>query len=203
MKFTAFRVLPAVSVFFHDEGNLYFRISEDQDPDALAMVREAFPLTDSLPEDIDLVWAGDDLSSVAFREVGTTDETSVSGDFNGFYAILEADYVDAEGGARHIGLSEGDEDLMAKACAGLNALLQPTRLVCDVSGGAIHATYTDRPAVVIYKSDDTDDVMAQEGRYSDDEMVKDMSGDNVATWTKEAEVFSDIVDHYHSQVKPC
>lgn len=205
MKFTGFKVVPAICVDFSDEGKLYYSIAEDQDADMLQRAFEAMHQgLGELPEDLQLVWAELETGSVAVREVGDErDETPVSGDFFGSGSIIEATY-ELVGQAHAFELISGDaDDRIEQMCAGLNALLAPVRIVADISGGALHGTYADRPAVVFYKSDDPDDVLAQEGRYSDDEMMKDMDGQNVAAWTHEAELFSDIVDHYHNQLKPC
>lgn len=204
MKFTGFKVVPAICVDFSDEGKLYYSIAEDQDADMLQRAFEAMQQgLGELPEDLQLVWAELETGSVAVREVGDErDETPVSGDFFGSGSIIEAFYA-KDGQTHSFDLISGDaDDRIEQMCAGLNALLAPVRIVADISGGALHGTYADRPAVVIYKSDDPDEVMD----FADApgaELLKDMGGKPVAHWEHEAELFSDIVDHYHNQVKSC
>ncbi len=203
MKFTGFKVVPAICVDFSDEGKLYYSIAEDQDAELLNRAFEkAESGLDALPDDLQLVWAELETGSVAVREVGDErDECPVSGGFFGSGSIIEAFY-EKNGQTHSFDLISGDaDDRIEQICAGLNAFLAPVRIVADISGGAIHGTYADRPAIVLYKSDDPDDVLAQEENVSDDEMLKDMDGQNVAAWTHEAELFSDIVDHYHRQVQ--
>lgn len=204
MKFTGFKVIPSIRVRFFGEGEFHYEIADDQDPAALEIARLAEVEADcELPEAIELRWAPGS-AHMAFRDVDSEegDESPVSGDFCGFGAILQASY-EQDGQVHSFSLCEGDfVECIEQMCAGLNALLAPVRIVADISGGALHGTYADRPAVVLYKSDEPDDVLAQE-RFSDDEMVKGMGGENVAAWVQEAELFSDIVDHYHNQVKPC
>lgn len=205
MKFTGFKVVPAICVDFSDEGKLYYSIAEDQDADMLQRAFEAMQQgLGELPEDLQLVWAELETGSVAVREVGDErDETPVSGDFFGSGSIIEATY-ELVGQAHAFELISGDaDDRIEQMCAGLNALLAPVRIVADISGGAIHGTYADRPAVVLYKSDDPDDVMDFEATHGEHSLLKSMGDGHVAHWVKEAELFSDIVDHHHNQVKPC
>lgn len=205
MKFTGFKVVPAICVDFSDEGKLYYSIAEDQDAELLKRAFEkAESGLDALPADLQLVWSELEIGSVAVREVGDErDETPISGDFFGSGSIIEATY-ELDGQTHAFELISGDaDDRIEQMCAGLNALLAPVRIVADISGGAIHGTYADRPAVVLYKSDDPDDVMDFEATHGEHSLLKSMGDGHVAQWVKEAELFSDIVDHYHGQVKPC
>ena len=205
MKFTGFKVVPSIRVRFFEEGEFHYEIADDQDPTALEIARLAEVEADcELPEAIELRWAPGS-AHMAFRDVDSEegDESPVSGDFCGFGAILQAS-SEQDGQVHSFSLCEGDfVDRIEKMCDGLNALLAPVRIVADISGGAIHGTYADRPAVVLYKSDDPDDVMDFEATHGEHSLLKSMGDGHVAHWVKEAELFSDIVDHYHNQVKPC
>lgn len=78
---------------------------------------------------------------------------------------------------------------------------QPVRVVVDISGGAIHGVYADRPVTIYFKSDDPDDVAQLLRDLDESETDKDMEGEPIASWVRDAEIFSDIVDHYHNQAK--
>lgn len=129
MKFTGFKVVPAICVDFSDEGKLYYSIAEDQDADMLQRAFEAMQQgLGELPEDLQLVWAELETGSVAVREVGDErDETPVSGDFFGSGSIIEATY-ELDGQAHAFELISGDaDDRIEQMCAGLNALLDGHR----------------------------------------------------------------------------
>lgn len=200
MKFKSFKVIPCVRVWFPEEGVCYYEIADDQDPLILKFAQQAAP---ELPENIELRWTAGTVQ-MAFRSANHPegDESPVSGEFCGFGSVIEAIYVDEEGVTHAVTFSEGSSDYMEQFCAALNALLEPVRIVADISGGALHGTYADRPAVVLYKSDDSDDLTDFKATEENATMLS-MGDDEVAHLVHEAEIFSDIVDHYHNQVKPC
>ncbi|MBU0801639.1 MAG: hypothetical protein KKA05_11655 [Alphaproteobacteria bacterium] len=79
------------------------------------------------------------------------------------------------------------------------ATLAPVRIVVDISGGAIHGVESDRPASILFISNDSDDV------HGFDEGCLVPTSENMedphAWWLREAELDGHIVDHYHNQVK--
>lgn len=206
MKFTGFKVIPCLRANYPDTGTLYAEIDEDQDPLLLARAAAAELHNDCvLPDDLELRWTrGESILAVRLASSVEYDETPISGDFAGLGWLVEAAYTDDAGASHTTVIAEGgNQEGIEQMCAGLNALLAPVRIVADISGGAIHGTYADRPAVVLYKSDDPDDIMDFEACSGGDSLLKSMGDGHVAHWVKEAELFSDIVDHYHNQVKPC
>ncbi len=129
MKFTGFKVVPAICIDFSDEGKLYYSIAEDQDAELLNRAFEkAESGLDDLPDDLQLVWAELETGSVAVREVGDErDECPVSGDFFGSGSIIEAFY-EKDGQTHSFDLISGDaDDRIEQICAGLNALLDGHR----------------------------------------------------------------------------
>ena len=129
MKFTGFKVVPAICIDFSDEGKLYYCIAEDQDAELLNRAFEkAESGLDALPDDLQLVWAELETGSVAVREVGDErDECPVSGDFFGSGSIIEAFY-EKDGQTHSFDLISGDaDDRIEQICAGLNALLDGHR----------------------------------------------------------------------------
>jgi hypothetical protein len=203
MKFTGFKVVPAICIDFSDEGKLYYSIAEDQDAELL---NRAFEKAESglgvLPGDLQLVWSELETGSVAVREVGDErDECPVSGDFFGSGSIIEAFY-EKDGQTHSFDLISGDaDDRIEQICAGLNALLAPVRIVADISGGALHGVESDRPAQILFVSNDSDDVQDFDAPclVPPSENMEDPH----AWWMREAELDGFIVDHYHNQVKPC
>jgi len=202
MKIIGFKLLPAIAIFFADEGDVYYEIAEDQDADLLELARQAGGHCD-LPEHLEVCWAGD--STVAVRREGEPGfgSRTVLGEFNGVGAVIEATVRLGEVTSHLHITNEPNEETAKQLLEALNALLTPVRIVADISGGALHGTYADRPAVVLYKSDDPDDVMDFEATHGEHSLLKSMGDGHVAHWVKEAELFSDIVDHYHEQVRPC
>ncbi|WP_439126228.1 MAG: hypothetical protein ACNJA3_28070 (plasmid) [Pseudomonas rhizophila] len=89
------------------------------------------------------------------------------------------------------------EVLVAFECL-LEAANAPIRLVADVTGGALHGVYSERPAEVAFIShhpDDLDDEQAKQGYTSTD-------GEPVAIWLQEStgnEIT--VVDHYFNEFK--
>lgn len=203
MKFTGFKVIPSIRVRFFDEGEFHYEIADDQDPTALEIAKLAEVEADcELPEAIELRWAPGS-AHMAFRGVDSEegDESPFSGDFCGFGAILQATYE--QGGQVHsFSLCEGDfVERIEQICAGLNALLAPVRIVVDITGGAIHGVESDRPAQILFVSNDSDDVQDFDAPclVPPSENMEDPH----AWWMREAELDGFIVDHYHNQVKPC
>lgn len=201
MKFTGFKVIPCVRVWFPEDGVCYYEIADDQDPLLLARTERVDSLYYTFPDDLELRWAYR-AGSVAIREASSNpdEETPVSGDFSGFGAVLEATYVNDEGVTEEVILSEGDSQYIEQLCTALNALLEPVRIVADISNGILYGTWSDRPARVLYKSDDPDEVTDFAGAPGAT-LLKDMGDGYVAHWTHDAELFSDIVDHYHNQLE--
>mgnify|MGYP001772916144 CR=1 FL=1 len=199
MKFKSFKVIPCVCVWFPEGGVCYYEIADDQDPLILKFAQQAAP---ELPENIELRWAASTVQ-MAFRSANHPegDESPVSGDFSGFGAVLEATYVDEEGVTQAVTFSEGSSDYMEQFCAALNALLEPVRIVSDVSGGILNGTWSDRPARVLYTSDDSDDALDFDDYYLAP-MSENMYRRRHAWWLHDAELDGDTIDHFHNQVKP-
>jgi len=111
MNFTSFSVKPAIRVLFPEgEGELYYDISDDQDPELLkAAQRAELEFDCELPEDIELAWVGE---TVGVLPVGSG-ATPVSGSFHGMGAILEATYTKA--GGQHYSTVLGQHEDLADA----------------------------------------------------------------------------------------
>lgn len=203
MKFTGFKVVPCIRANYPDTGILYAEIDEDQDPLLLARAAEAELHNDCvLPDDLELRWTrGESILAVRLASSVEDDETPISGDFAGLGWLVEATYTDDAGDLHTTVLAEGDnQEGIEKVCAGLNALLAPVRIVADISGGAIHGVESDRPANILFISNDSDDVFGFDGGclVPPSENMEDPH----AWWMREAELDGFIVDHYHNQVKP-
>ncbi|MFK3607881.1 hypothetical protein A7D21_33510 [Pseudomonas sp. AP19] len=80
----------------------------------------------------------------------------------------------------------------------VEAATAPVRLVADVTGGALHGIYAERPAVVAFIShhrDDLDDEQVQEGYIA-------TNGQPVAMWLQDSTGGEKIVvDHYFTELK--
>ncbi|SBW84596.1 hypothetical protein PVE_R2G0570 [Pseudomonas veronii 1YdBTEX2] len=80
----------------------------------------------------------------------------------------------------------------------VEAATAPVRLVADVTGGALHGIYAERPAVVAFIShhrDDLDDEQVQEGYTA-------TNGQPVAMWLQDSTGGEKIVvDHYFTELK--
>lgn len=87
--------------------------------------------------------------------------------------------------------------LVAFECL-LEAATAPVRLVADVTGGALHGIYAERPAEVAFVShhrDDLDDEQLQEGYAATD-------GEPVAMWLQHSTGGErTVVDHYFHEFK--
>lgn len=203
MKFTGFKVVACLRANYPDTGILYAEIDEDQDPLLLARAAAAELHNDCvLPDDLELRWTrGESVLAVRLASSVEDDETPISGDFAGLGWQVEATYTDDAGASHTTVLAEGDnQEGIEQICAGLNALLAPVRIVADISGGAIHGVESDRPAQILFISNDSDDVQ------DFDEACLVPPSENMddphAWWMREAELDGFIVDHYHNQVKP-
>lgn len=201
MKFKSFKVVPCIRVRYPEEGVGYYELADDQDPLLLARAEQAEPLNDCvLPADLELRWAYSGVA-VAVREVSSNpdEETPIYGDFCGFGSVIEATYVNDEGVRDVVTLSEGGSQYIEQLCAALNALLEPVHIVADVSNGILNGTWSDRPARVLYISDDPDDVLD----FDDYCLVpadENMNRPN-AWWLHDAELDGGIIDHFHNQMK--
>ncbi|OCX57148.1 hypothetical protein [Stutzerimonas stutzeri] len=204
MKFTGFKVVPCLRANYPDTGILYAEIDEDQDPLLLARAAAAELHNDcALPDDLELRWTrGESILAVRLASSVEGDETPISGDFAGLGWLVEAAYTDDAGVSHTTVLAEGDnQEGIERMCAGLSALLAPVRIVVDITGGAIHGVESDRPAQILFVSNDSDDVQDFDAPclVPPSENMEDPH----AWWMREAELDGFIVDHYHNQVKPC
>lgn len=200
MKFKSFRTIAAVQAWFQEDGHLFFPLSEDQDQEVLTSVKNNLLNWPNLPDGVDLVWTSE--GDLAFRQSGGTEEEVSSGGMAGFGKIVEATYQHADGSERRLWISggEGEGEHCEQLCTALNALLEPVRIVSDISGGILNGTWSDRPARVLYTSDDSDDALDFDDYYLAP-MSENIYRRRHAWWLHDAEMDGDTIDHFHNQLK--
>lgn len=212
LRFTKFAMERCLHVIY-DSGEHYMPLDARQREEILALVANATRLTDedaarlalihcelnetisivldtldsplyalaSDPNDLEHMLSTGHYAGVVWRVVGFLSDTPDE--------AIQLNVGTCEASVRQV--LEAFESLVEAATA-------PVRLVADVTGGALHGIYAERPAEVAFIShhrDDLDEEQAREGYTA-------TNGQPVAMWLQDSTGGEKIVvDHYFTELK--
>lgn len=212
LRFTKFAMERCLHVIY-DSGEHYMPLDVRQREEILAPVANATRLTDEdaarltlihceVNETISIVL--DTLDSPLYAQASNPNDLEhmpSTGHYAGVVWRVVGFLSDTPDEAiqLNVGTCEASVRQVLEAFESLvEAATAPVRLVADVTGGALHGIYAERPAVVAFIShhrDDLDDEQVQEGYTA-------TNGQPVAMWLQDSTGGEKIVvDHYFTELK--